>query len=78
MSVFVEVKAQKPKPNDSSDDDAQVDESATVGSSSAFSTVIDGHKVTAVGEVPPATVRFIANSVQAGASTTPPSAGPRH
>ncbi len=41
------------------------EESATVGSSSAFSTVIDGHKVTAVGEVPPATVRFIANSVKA-------------
>jgi sigma-E factor negative regulatory protein RseB len=40
------------------------DESATVGTSSAFSTVVDGHKVTAVGEVPPATVRFIANSVR--------------
>ena len=81
VSVFVEVRAQKPKPNDSSDDDAQVDESATVGSSSAFSTVIDGHKVTAVGEVPPATVRFIANSVQAGSSGgggAPPPAGPRH
>jgi sigma-E factor negative regulatory protein RseB len=82
VSVFVEVRAQKPKQSDSSDDDAQVDESATVGSSSAFSTVIDGHKVTAVGEVPPATVRFIANSVQAGASggggAPPPVAGPRH
>jgi sigma-E factor negative regulatory protein RseB len=82
VSVFVEVRAQKPKPSDSSDDDTQVDESATVGSSSAFSTVIDGHKVTAVGEVPPATVRFIANSVQAGSSggggTPPPVAGPRH
>ena len=82
VSVFVEVRAQKPKSNDSSDDDTQVDESATVGSSSAFSTVIDGHKVTAVGEVPPATVRFIANSVQAGASggggTPAPVAGPRH
>ena len=82
VSVFVEVRVQKPKSNDSSDDDAQVDESATVGSSSAFSTVIDGHKVTAVGEVPPATVRFIANSVQAGASgsgsTPAPVAGPRH
>ena len=66
VSVFVEVRVQKPKSNDSSDDDAQVDESATVGSSSAFSTVIDGHKVTVVGEVPPETVRFIANSVQAG------------
>src|SRR5579862_1025514 len=82
VSVFVEVRAQKPKSNDASDDDAQVDESATVGSSSAFSTVIDGHKVTAVGEVPPATVRFIANSVQAGASggggAPPPVAAPRH
>jgi sigma-E factor negative regulatory protein RseB len=37
---------------------------ANVGSASAFSTVIDGHKVTAVGEVPPQTVRFIASSVK--------------
>jgi sigma-E factor negative regulatory protein RseB len=44
---------------------ASEDESAAVGSSSAFSTVVDGHKVTAVGEVPPATVRFIANSLKA-------------
>ena len=36
-----------------------------VGSSSTYSTIIDGHPVTAVGEVPPATVRFIASSVQA-------------
>jgi sigma-E factor negative regulatory protein RseB len=42
-----------------------VPESATVGSSSAFSTVVDGHKITAVGEVPPATVRFIASQVRA-------------
>jgi sigma-E factor negative regulatory protein RseB len=34
------------------------------GSTSAFSTVIEGHKVTAVGEVPPETVRAIANSVK--------------
>jgi len=40
-------------------------ESATVGSSSAFSTVVDGHKITAVGEVPPATVRFIATQLKA-------------
>ena len=79
VSVFVEVKVRPQQPSDSSDD-APVDESANVGSSSAFSTVIDGHKVTAVGEVPPATVRFIANSVQAGASSGGPSpaAGPRH
>jgi sigma-E factor negative regulatory protein RseB len=42
-----------------------VPESATVGTSSAFSTVVDGHKITAVGEVPPATVRFIASQLKA-------------
>jgi sigma-E factor negative regulatory protein RseB len=36
-----------------------------LGSSSAYATVVDGHPVTAVGEVPPVTVRFIASSVQA-------------
>jgi sigma-E factor negative regulatory protein RseB len=35
-----------------------------VGSSSAYSTVVEGHQVTAVGEVPPETVRYIASSVQ--------------
>lgn len=38
---------------------------ARVGSSSAFTTTVSGHQVTAVGEVPPETVRFIANSVEA-------------
>lgn len=46
--------------------------SAQVGSSSAFSTVIDGHPVTAVGEVPPETVRFIASSVKAQPSAAEP------
>ncbi|MCW5570826.1 MAG: MucB/RseB C-terminal domain-containing protein [Steroidobacteraceae bacterium] len=51
---------------------------ARVGSSSAFSTTVSGHQVTAVGEVPPETVRFIANSLKAddagpaGAASTPP------
>jgi sigma-E factor negative regulatory protein RseB len=45
--------------------------SATVGSSSAFSTVIDGHKITAVGEVPPATVQFIATQVKAQDPSSP-------
>jgi sigma-E factor negative regulatory protein RseB len=62
VSVFVETTAQ---PTQAAGEE-HVDESARVGSSSAFSTVIDGHKITAVGEVPPATVRFIANSLQAG------------
>ena len=49
-------------------------ESVQVGSSSAFSAVIAGHQVTAVGEVPPQTVRFIVNYVRADAAPTAPSA----
>jgi sigma-E factor negative regulatory protein RseB len=68
VSVFVESqrRAQADQPS--------MPESATVGSSSAFSTVVDGHKITAVGEVPPDTVRFIANQVKA---QEPPSVGSR-
>jgi sigma-E factor negative regulatory protein RseB len=58
VSVFVESRSEVLRP-----DQQPVAGVANVGSSSAFSTVIDGHKVTAVGEVPPATVRFIASSV---------------
>jgi sigma-E factor negative regulatory protein RseB len=58
VSVFVET---QPVQGD------QPPVSATVGSSSAFSTVVDGHKITAVGEVPPATVEFIATQVKAQA-----------
>lgn len=36
----------------------------SMGSSAAFSTVVDGHQITAVGEVPAATVELIAGSVQ--------------
>ena len=46
-------------------------ESARVGSSYAFSTVVDGHKVTAVGEVPAATVRSIADSMKAQKTSEP-------
>jgi sigma-E factor negative regulatory protein RseB len=60
VSVFVEQLARPP-----SGTTEVVAQSATVGSSSAYSTVIDGHKVTAVGEVPPDTVRLIATEVQA-------------
>lgn len=53
---------------------------ARVGSGFAFSTVIQGHQVTAVGEVPAQTVEFIAHSVKSygvievprGASELPP------
>ncbi len=59
VSVFVE---QQSRPGAEQGAAAQ---SATVGSSSTFSTVVDGHRVTAVGEVPPDTVRFIASQVKA-------------
>ena len=68
VSVFVEAQRREQA------DQPAVPESATVGSSSAFSTVIDGHKITAVGEVPPDTVRFIANQLKA---QEPPSVGAR-
>ncbi len=51
---------------------------ARVGSSSAFSTVVDGLKVTAVGEVPPETVKFIANSVKSSAGGLSLQSPPRH
>jgi sigma-E factor negative regulatory protein RseB len=58
VSVFVEVQQGQAE-------QSAVAQSGAVGSSSAFSTVIDGHKITAVGEVPPATVQFIATQVKA-------------
>lgn len=60
VSVFVETAHIEATPGQ-----APVMEAAHVGSSYAFSTVVDGHKVTAVGEVPPQTVRSIADSVKA-------------
>jgi sigma-E factor negative regulatory protein RseB len=66
VSVFVEHREAVP-PATGVTPDAPVAEAATVGSSSAYSTVVDGHKITAVGEVPPATVQFIATQVKAQA-----------
>ena len=68
VSVFVETRAAT-----GPGEVAEV-RSARVGSSSAFSTVVNGYKITAVGEVPPATVRFIATQVRAGAAATPAAA----
>jgi sigma-E factor negative regulatory protein RseB len=45
---------------------------ARVGSGYAFSTVVQGHQVTAVGEVPAQTVEFIAHSVKIYSSAEPP------
>ena len=66
VSVFVEVQQGHA-------DQPSVPQSAAAGSSSAFSTVVDGHKITAVGEVPPETVQFIATQVRAPASLSAPS-----
>jgi sigma-E factor negative regulatory protein RseB len=60
VSVFIEVQ-QAGAPQ------SAAGQSAAVGSSSAYSTFVDGHKVTAVGEVPPATVELIASQVKAQA-----------
>jgi sigma-E factor negative regulatory protein RseB len=46
---------------------------ARVGSGFAFSTVVQGHQVTAVGEVPAQTVEFIAHSVKSYGSSELPS-----
>ena len=45
---------------------------ARVGSGFAFSTVIQGHQVTAVGEVPAQTVEFIAHSVRSSSGAELP------
>jgi sigma-E factor negative regulatory protein RseB len=67
VSVFVE-----PRRNDSG---LAAEGPARVGSSSAFSTVVDGHQITVVGEVPPNTVQFIATQVKALSSKSPPAQG---
>jgi len=63
VSVFIEPRK--------ADSPAQQQGAARVGSSSAFSTVVDGHQVTAVGEVPANTVQFIATQVKATSSSKP-------
>jgi sigma-E factor negative regulatory protein RseB len=45
---------------------------ARIGSGFAFSTVVQGHQVTAVGEVPAQTVEFIAHSVRLGGPASLP------
>jgi sigma-E factor negative regulatory protein RseB len=62
VSVFVEPRKRDVKPAEGP---------ARVGSSSAFSTVVDDHQVTAVGEVPPNTVKFIATQVKSTSQQQP-------
>jgi sigma-E factor negative regulatory protein RseB len=67
VSVFVEA---SPTPNSNANDtptappEPPMQGLARVGSGFAFSTVVQGHQVTAVGEVPAQTVEFIAHSVK--------------
>jgi sigma-E factor negative regulatory protein RseB len=67
VSVFVEAEA-PPKPaaeqTPSASAEPPMEGLARVGSGFAFSTVVQGHQVTAVGEVPAQTVEFIAHSVK--------------
>ncbi len=51
-------------------------ESSSMGSANAYSTSIQGHVVTAVGEVPPDTVREVATSVAPITPARPPAVGP--
>lgn len=62
VSVFVEI-GRDAVSNQTKDD------AATLGSSSAYSTVVQGYRVTAVGEVPPDTVRAIAQSIRSAGPT---------
>ena len=64
VSVFVEIGHEAIGPTH--------DDAARLGTSSAYSTVVQGYRVTAVGEVPPDTVRTIALSIRTAGPTTSP------
>jgi sigma-E factor negative regulatory protein RseB len=74
VSVFVEAE-QPPKPAADETPHAAAEPPmqglARVGSGFAFSTVVEGHQVTAVGEVPAETVEFIAHSVKISGGDLP-------
>jgi len=61
VSVFVE---STPAPGVAGGPAADRSGAARVGSASTFSTVVEGHRVIAVGEVPPDTVQFIAKAIK--------------
>lgn len=64
VSVFVEAQGAPPTSAGASRTDPPMQGLARVGSGYAFSTVIEGHQVTAIGEVPAQTVEFIAHAVR--------------
>ena len=61
----------EPDANQNAPADPPMQGLARVGSGFAFSTVVQGHQVTAVGEVPAQTVEFIAHSVKATGADLP-------
>ena len=63
VSVFVEPQPQSPAAGQAV---VTTTTMTRLGSSSALSTEIDGHKVTAIGEVPPETVQAITRSLRVG------------
>ncbi len=74
VSVFVEAQPSTSGDNDANQHapaDPPMQGLARVGSGFAFSTVVQGHQVTAVGEVPAQTVEFIAHSVKATGAELP-------
>jgi sigma-E factor negative regulatory protein RseB len=72
VSVFVETETRSQVAQDGQ---TVTEETTRVGSSSVYSTLMGGRKVTAVGEVPPETVRSIASSFS---SQGPATLGPHH
>ncbi len=68
VSVFVEDAGTEPAAAAGSEPAMQV---STVGSASTVSTVIEGHRVTAIGEAPADTVRAIAGSVASSTAQHP-------
>jgi sigma-E factor negative regulatory protein RseB len=84
VSVFIEAQAApqgaaSAATSDTPDSSPPVEGLARVGSGYAFSTVVEGHQVTAVGEVPAQTVEFIAHSVKGGLDAVRgDAAGPDH
>jgi sigma-E factor negative regulatory protein RseB len=74
VSVFVEIQTNT---KETTDGQTVTEESARLGSSSVYSTVMGGRKVTAVGEVPPETVRSIASSFSSEGPAPMPISSPQ-
>jgi sigma-E factor negative regulatory protein RseB len=74
VSVFVEIGRSG---DGSASAGAAREDAAALGASSAYSLVVQGYRVTAVGEVPPETVRVIAQAIRnAGPSAAAPDTAP--